>query len=127
MLVTTTEGGEEAISIYYAHVPDRSVAAQAVARLLTAFRDVKLEDAWPVAHVAFVAMRLAEGEVRQWLYACRMGLEGIVSKRRDRPYASGPSGDWLKVKCLHREAFVIAGFIHRLGRSAASAPLCWPG
>jgi ATP-dependent DNA ligase len=30
--------------------------------------------------------------------ACRMGLEGIVSKRRDRPYRSGRSKDWLKIK-----------------------------
>jgi bifunctional non-homologous end joining protein LigD len=30
--------------------------------------------------------------------ACRMGLEGIVSKRRDRPYRSGRSPDWIKVK-----------------------------
>jgi bifunctional non-homologous end joining protein LigD len=28
----------------------------------------------------------------------RMGLEGVVSKRRDAPYRSGP-GDWIKVKC----------------------------
>jgi ATP-dependent DNA ligase len=27
-----------------------------------------------------------------------MGLEGIVSKRRDRPYRSGRSPDWIKVK-----------------------------
>jgi len=27
-----------------------------------------------------------------------MGLEGIVSKRRDRPYRSGRSADWIKVK-----------------------------
>jgi bifunctional non-homologous end joining protein LigD len=26
-------------------------------------------------------------------------LEGIVSKRLDRPYVSGPTRDWLKVKC----------------------------
>ena len=44
-------------------------------------------------------------------HACRVGLEGIVSKRRDRPYVSGPSGDWLKIKCLHREPFVVVGFI----------------
>ncbi len=31
-------------------------------------------------------------------HACAMGLEGIVSKRRDRPYRSGRSLDWLKVK-----------------------------
>jgi ATP-dependent DNA ligase len=31
-------------------------------------------------------------------HACLMGLEGIVSKRRDHPYRSGPSKAWLKVK-----------------------------
>jgi len=31
-------------------------------------------------------------------HACAMGLEGIVSKRRDRPYRSGRSPDWIKVK-----------------------------
>jgi bifunctional non-homologous end joining protein LigD len=30
--------------------------------------------------------------------ACTMGLEGIVSKRRDSPYRSGRSPDWVKVK-----------------------------
>ncbi|WP_439363065.1 RNA ligase family protein [Bradyrhizobium sp. DASA03005] len=30
--------------------------------------------------------------------ACRMGLEGLVSKRRDRRYAAGRSKDWIKVK-----------------------------
>jgi hypothetical protein len=29
--------------------------------------------------------------------ACRMGLEGIV-ERRDKPYRSGRSADWIKVK-----------------------------
>jgi bifunctional non-homologous end joining protein LigD len=31
-------------------------------------------------------------------HACKMGLEGIVSKRRDSPYRSGRSADWLKMK-----------------------------
>jgi bifunctional non-homologous end joining protein LigD len=31
-------------------------------------------------------------------HACRMGLEGIVAKRRDKPYRSGRSPDWIKVK-----------------------------
>jgi bifunctional non-homologous end joining protein LigD len=31
-------------------------------------------------------------------HACRMGLEGIVAKRRDRPYRSGRCADWVKVK-----------------------------
>jgi bifunctional non-homologous end joining protein LigD len=34
-------------------------------------------------------------------------LEGIVSKRVDLPYRSGRSQDWLKVKCVQSDAFVI--------------------
>jgi bifunctional non-homologous end joining protein LigD len=30
--------------------------------------------------------------------ACVMGLEGIVAKRRDRPYRSGRSAEWVKIK-----------------------------
>ena len=30
--------------------------------------------------------------------ACRLGLEGIVSKRLTAPYRSGPSKSWIKVK-----------------------------
>ena len=30
--------------------------------------------------------------------ACNMGLEGLVSKRSDRPYRGGRSKDWIKVK-----------------------------
>ena len=40
------------------------------------------------------------GEIGPDLFraACRLGLEGLVSKRRDRPYQAGRSKDWLKVK-----------------------------
>ena len=31
-------------------------------------------------------------------HACKLGLEGIVSKRLTAPYRSGPSRDWIKVK-----------------------------
>ena len=31
-------------------------------------------------------------------HACAMGLEGIVAKRCDRPYRSGRSPDWIKIK-----------------------------
>ena len=41
-----------------------------------------------------------QGEIGPDLFrrACLMGLEGLVSKRRDRPYRSGRSKDWMKVK-----------------------------
>jgi bifunctional non-homologous end joining protein LigD len=38
------------------------------------------------------------------------GLEGIISKRRDAPYRSGRSRDWLKIKCAQRQEFIVVGF-----------------
>jgi hypothetical protein len=40
------------------------------------------------------------GEIGPDLFgaACRMGLEGLVSKRRDRPYQVGRSKHWIKIK-----------------------------
>lgn len=43
--------------------------------------------------------------------ACALGLEGIVSKRLDRPYRSGRSGDWIKAKCTMADPFVVAGYV----------------
>jgi bifunctional non-homologous end joining protein LigD len=42
--------------------------------------------------------------------ACQRGLEGIVSKRRDRPYLPGRGTAWVKTKCLQRQELVIGGF-----------------
>jgi bifunctional non-homologous end joining protein LigD len=41
-----------------------------------------------------------QGEIGPDLFraACRMGLEGLVSKRRDRSYQAGRSKYWAKVK-----------------------------
>jgi bifunctional non-homologous end joining protein LigD len=40
------------------------------------------------------------GEIGPDLFfaACKMGLEGLISKRRNRPYQAGRSKDWLKTK-----------------------------
>jgi bifunctional non-homologous end joining protein LigD len=42
--------------------------------------------------------------------ACKLGAEGIVSKRSDSTYTSGRSKSWLKIKCVRRQEFVIGGF-----------------
>jgi bifunctional non-homologous end joining protein LigD len=41
--------------------------------------------------------------------ACRHGLEGIISKRASAPYRGGRGRDWLKVKCLSEQEFVVGG------------------
>ncbi len=42
--------------------------------------------------------------------ACKLGLEGIVAKRRDSTYVSRRSSAWIKLKCSHRQEFVIGGY-----------------
>lgn len=41
---------------------------------------------------------------------CREGYEGIVSKAADAPYRGTRSRAWVKVKCTHRQEFVIVGW-----------------
>ena len=42
--------------------------------------------------------------------ACRIGLEGVIGKRRDSRYVSRRSPEWIKLKCGLRQEFVIGGF-----------------
>ncbi|WP_409410571.1 DNA ligase [Bradyrhizobium sp. AUGA SZCCT0160] len=42
--------------------------------------------------------------------ACKVGLEGVVSKVRDSVYASGRGNNWTKKTCAQRETLTIAGF-----------------
>jgi bifunctional non-homologous end joining protein LigD len=53
----------------------------------------------------------------------RLGLEGIVSKRRNAPYSAGRRGGWLKVKCPQRQPFVIGGYTDRAGTRGAIGSL----
>jgi len=46
---------------------------------------------------------------------CRLGLEGIVSKRADDAYRDKRTRSWLKVKCVHRQEFVIVGYTDPAG------------
>lgn len=43
--------------------------------------------------------------------ACKLGLEGIISKRKDLPYRSGRRDEWRKTKCSHTDEFVIGGYV----------------
>jgi bifunctional non-homologous end joining protein LigD len=43
-------------------------------------------------------------------HACKLGLEGIISKRADARYHCGRGRDWLKAKCSDRQELVVAGF-----------------
>lgn len=47
--------------------------------------------------------------------ACQLGLEGLMFKRADSPYASARTQNWLKAKCKLRQEFVIGGYSDREG------------
>jgi bifunctional non-homologous end joining protein LigD len=42
--------------------------------------------------------------------ACRLGLEGVIAKRKDSAYVPRRSSDWIKLKCGKRQEFVIGGY-----------------
>lgn len=42
--------------------------------------------------------------------ACRLKLEGVIGKRRDSVYVTRRSPSWIKLKCTHRQEFVIVGY-----------------
>jgi len=47
---------------------------------------------------------------KRFAEACRSGWEGLIAKRADAPYVAGRSKNWLKLKCLWEQEFVIGGY-----------------
>jgi bifunctional non-homologous end joining protein LigD len=66
-------------------------------------------DGDPTSAVRFSKHIAGEGPAF-YRQACNARLEGILSKRRDQPYASGRSRDWLKIKCAREQELVVIGF-----------------
>ena len=52
---------------------------------------------------------------RRFAEACRSGWEGLIAKRSDAHYAGGRSRDWLKLKCVLAQEFVIGGYTEPAG------------
>jgi DNA ligase D-like protein (predicted ligase) len=65
------------------------------------------------------AVRLSEawrdGSQRRFAEACRSGWEGLIAKRTDAPYVPGRSKNWLKLKCVWEQEFVIGGYTDPTG------------
>jgi DNA ligase D-like protein (predicted ligase) len=53
---------------------------------------------------------------RRFAEACRAGWEGLIAKRADASYTHGRSRDWLKLKCVLEQEFVIGGYTDPAGR-----------
>jgi bifunctional non-homologous end joining protein LigD len=78
---------------------DRKVLLQEIVAALPASSPVRFSE------------HLAEDGPTMLEHACRLGLEGIVSKRVDMPYRSGRGEHWLKSKSVLRQEFIIIGYV----------------
>jgi bifunctional non-homologous end joining protein LigD len=56
-------------------------------------------------------------------HTCRLGLEGIISKRGDLPYRPGRGHHWFKAKCMQSQEFVILGYVASTAASGAIGSL----
>ena len=65
------------------------------------------------------ALRVSEAwrdeSQRRFAQACQAGWEGLIAKRAQAPYVSGRSRDWLKLKCVWEQEFVIGGYTDPAG------------
>ena len=56
-------------------------------------------------------------------HACRLGLEGIISKQANSKYISARGGHWIKSKCNLRQEFVVVGYVPSTTSRAAIGSL----
>jgi bifunctional non-homologous end joining protein LigD len=66
---------------------------------------------------------LAVDGAQMFQEACRLGAEGIVSKRSDGRYISGRAPGWTKSKCIRQQEFVVGGFTPPANKSAGLGAL----
>ena len=71
----------------------------------TVLRDV----VWYDDPIRFTPYRTT-GFAAMFQEACEQGAEGIIAKRADSRYVSARSTDWLKLKCVRQQEFVIGGY-----------------
>lgn len=76
----------------------------------------------PSSRIRYAAHVIGNGEAF-FREAQRLGLEGVVSKRRDLPYRPGRRGGWVKTKCIQRQEFVVGGFTDTAGTRAGLGAL----
>ena len=72
----------------------------------------KTDPAGPVRYSDHLEGNVADA----FSHACMHGLEGIMVKRADAPYAATRSESWLKVKCQQRQEFVVGGYTDPAGK-----------
>ena len=82
----------------------------------------KLLDSFSSKKILYSDHRTEAGK-KVFSEACKLGLEGIISKDLTSPYLHGRTKSWLKVKCKNAQEFVIVGYTVQTKRKAIGALL----
>jgi bifunctional non-homologous end joining protein LigD len=77
----------------------------------------------PPATVLRYSEHVKGAGARVWSNACKLGLEGVISKRIDSAYSQTRSMSWVKTKCIRNQEFVIAGYTDPSGSRKAFGAL----
>jgi bifunctional non-homologous end joining protein LigD len=78
-------------------------------------RRARLEQAIRPTQGLRISEAWRDASERRFAEACRSGWEGLIAKRAVAPYARGRSKDWLKLKCVLGQEFVIGGYTDPAG------------
>jgi len=89
----------QGLSLLAVPLKERKTALKALVSTLPATSPIKFSD-----HLHMSSEQLLK-------HACRLGLEGIVSKQADGLYISGRGLHWIKSKCSQRQEFVVVGYV----------------
>jgi bifunctional non-homologous end joining protein LigD len=78
-------------------------------------RRARLAEAIGPSAALQVSEAWAEDSLQRFARACSAGWEGLIAKRAASPYVAGRSRDWLKLKCVWEQEFVIGGYTEPSG------------
>ncbi|MCC6888266.1 MAG: DNA ligase D [Hyphomicrobiales bacterium] len=112
MLQTALKSGDRDRFIYYVfdllHLDGENLMARPLTERKAALAQL-LSRSGNAGSIRF-SEHVAEDGAAVWEQACRMNLEGIVSKRLDAPYRSGRTDCFVKIKCANAQEFVVGGY-----------------
>ena len=112
MLQAALSNGERDSFVYYAfdllHLDGEDLSRQPLIERKAALKEL-LDQTGDSGAIRY-SEHFAEDGSEVWAQACRMNLEGIVSKLADAPYRTGRSDSFIKVKCHTAQEVVVGGF-----------------
>jgi len=112
MLQAALSSGERDAFVYYVfdllHLNGEDLSRLPLIERKAALKD-RLDEADALDAIRY-SEHFEEDGALVWEQACRMSLEGIVSKRSDAPYRARRSDAFVKVKCASAQEFVVAGY-----------------